>query len=256
VTINGSNDDPTIGGAATGAVTEDGTTTISGDLTKADVDTNDTHTWEVSNNGQGEYGTFSVDGSGRWTYVLDNDNTLVQALAEDQQVSDIITVTVSDGKGGSATQQVTVTINGSNDDPTIGGAATGAVTEDGTTTISGNLTKADVDTNDTHTWEVSNDGQGQYGTFSVDSTGRWTYVLDNDNTLVQALAEDQQVSDIITVTVSDGKGGSATQQVTVTINGSNDDPTIGGAATGAVTEDGTTTISGDLTKADVDTNDT
>ncbi|MEG1767455.1 MAG: VCBS domain-containing protein [Comamonas sp.] len=259
ITINGTNDAPTISGVATGAVTEDATvTTVSGQLTKTDVDTNDTHTWTVSNSGKGQYGTFAVDATGKWAYVLDNTSAQVQALAAGQQVTDNITVTVDDGKGGKATQLVTVTVNGANDLPTIGGAFTGAVTEDATvTTVSGQLTKTDVDANDTHTWTVSNSGKGQYGTFAVDATGKWTYVLDNTSLKVQALAAGQQVTDTITVTIDDGKGGKATQLVTVTVNGANDAPTIGGAFTGAVTEDATvTTVSGQLTKTDVDTNDT
>ena len=50
-----------------------------------------------------------------------------QALAEGQKVTDTIVITVDDGKGGKATQTVTVEVTGTNDAPTIGGTATGAV---------------------------------------------------------------------------------------------------------------------------------
>ena len=190
VTINGTNDAPTIGGVAAGAVKEDGTTTVSGQLTKSDVDTNDTHTWSIANNGNGQYGKFTVDQTGKWTYVLDNKSAQVQALAEGQKVTDTIVITVDDGKGGKATQTVTVEVTGTNDAPTIGGTATGAVKEDAVVnTTSGQLTKTDVDTNDVHTWSVANNGNGQYGKFTVDQTGKWTYTLDNSNAKVQALAE-------------------------------------------------------------------
>ena len=180
VTINGTNDAPTIGGVAAGAVKEDGTTTVSGQLTKSDVDTNDTHTWSIANNGNGQYGKFTVDQTGKWTYVLDNKSAQVQALAEGQKVTDTIVITVDDGKGGKATQTVTVEVTGTNDAPTIGGTATGAVKEDAVVnTTSGQLTKTDVDTNDVHTWSVANNGNGQYGKFTVDQTGKWT--LDNSN---------------------------------------------------------------------------
>ncbi|WP_175130060.1 VCBS domain-containing protein, partial [Achromobacter piechaudii] len=175
----------------------------------------------------------------------DNANAQVQALAAGQKVTDTITVTVDDGNGGTAQQVITVTVNGANDAPTISGSTTGAVTEDGTQVISGELTKSDVDTNDTHTWSVNNDGKGTYGQFSVDANGKWTYTLDNANANVQALAAGQKVTDTITVTVDDGNGGTAQQVITVTVNGTNDAPTIGGATTGAVTEDGTQVISGE-----------
>ena len=75
----------------------------------------------------------------------------MQSLAAGQTVTDTITVTISDGKGGTATKDITITITGANDNPTIGGVATGAVKEDGTLTTAGQLTKSDIDTNDTHT---------------------------------------------------------------------------------------------------------
>ena len=221
------------------------------------MDTNDVHTWSVANNGNGQYGKFTVDQTGKWTYTLDNSNAKVQALAEGQTATDTIIVTVNDGKGGTATQEITVTITGTNDAPTIGGVATGAVTEDAAVTIvTGQLTKTDVDATDTHTWSIANNGNGQYGKFTLDQTGKWTYVLDNGSTKVQSLAAGQTVTDTITVTISDGKGGTATKDITITITGANDNPTIGGAATGAVKEDGTLTTAGQLTKSDIDTNDT
>jgi len=256
VTITGTNDAPTIGGQVSGSVKEDVTQVVTGQLTKTDVDTNDTHTWSVANNGKGTYGTLSVDNTGKWTYTLDNASTKVQALADGQQVQDTITVTVSDGKGGTATQVITVTVTGTNDVPTIGGVTTGSVTEDGTLTASGQLTKTDVDATDTHTWSLNNAGAGTYGTFTVDATGKWTYNLDNGSTKVQALAAGQQVQDTITVTVNDGHGGTAIQVITVTVTGANDAPTISGTATGAVKEDGTLTATGQLTKVDVDATDT
>ena len=84
--------------------------------------------------------------------MLDNKSAQVQALAEGQKVTDTIVITVDDGKGGKATQTVTVEVTGTNDAPTIGGTATGAVKEDAVVnTTSGQLTKTDVDTNDVHT---------------------------------------------------------------------------------------------------------
>ncbi|MFY3956812.1 VCBS domain-containing protein, partial [Achromobacter xylosoxidans] len=97
-----------------------------------------------------------LDQSGKWTYVLDNNSAKVQALAEGQKATDSITVTVDDGNGGKATQVITIDITGTNDAPTIGGTATGTVKEDGTLVTTGQLTKTDVDTNDTHTWSVNN----------------------------------------------------------------------------------------------------
>ncbi|MGN3708872.1 VCBS domain-containing protein, partial [Achromobacter xylosoxidans] len=252
ITINGTNDAPTISGTATGAVKEDGTQTVTGQLAKADVDVNDKHTWSLNNDGKGQYGTFTLDQSGKWTYVLDNNSAKVQALAEGQKATDSITVTVDDGNGGKATQVITIDITGTNDAPTIGGTATGAVKEDGTLVTTGQLTKTDVDTNDTHTWSINNEGKGQYGTFTVDQNGKWTYTLDNASTKVQALKEGETVTDTIKVTVDDGHGGTAVKDITVTVTGTNDIAKITGQSTGAVIEDKTLVTTGKLTVSDAD----
>ncbi|WP_294259370.1 retention module-containing protein, partial [uncultured Comamonas sp.] len=84
VTIVGTNDAPVLSGNTDGAVVEDGATRATGKLDVSDVDTTDTHTWSVNNGGKGSYGSFSVDGSGNWTYNLDNANQDVQALKSGQ----------------------------------------------------------------------------------------------------------------------------------------------------------------------------
>ncbi|MFY2107632.1 retention module-containing protein, partial [Achromobacter ruhlandii] len=257
ITINGTNDAPTISGEAAGAVKEDGTQEVTGQLTKADVDTSDTHTWSANDGGKGQYGTLTVDQNGKWTYVLDNGSDKVQALAEGQQVTDTITVTVDDGHGGKATQVITVTVTGTNDAPTISGTTIGEIREDDTSdTVSGQLTQHDVDTNDTHTWTVNDGGKGQYGSFTVDGTGKWTYTLDNGSDKVQALKDGETVTDTITVTVDDGHGGTATETITVTITGTNDaaviTPSKPGDDAGTVEEDGNLTTGGKLDVTDKD----
>ncbi|MFY3134628.1 retention module-containing protein, partial [Achromobacter ruhlandii] len=257
ITINGTNDAPTISGEAAGAVKEDGTQEVTGQLTKADVDTSDTHTWSANDGGKGQYGTLTVDQNGKWTYVLDNGSDKVQALAEGQQVTDTITVTVDDGHGGKATQVITVTVTGTNDAPTISGTTIGEIREDDTSdTVSGQLTQHDVDTNDTHTWTVNDGGKGQYGSFTVDGTGKWTYTLDNGSDKVQALRDGETVTDTITVTVDDGHGGTATETITVIITGTNDaaviTPSKPGDDAGTVEEDGNLTTGGKLDVTDKD----
>src|SRR5690606_19720277 len=80
---------------------------------------------------------------GTWTYTLNN--AAVQFLDAGETASDSITYTADDG----VTQQtITVTINGAEDAPVIGGVFVGTVTEDGTQTASGALSISDADTSD------------------------------------------------------------------------------------------------------------
>ena len=76
-------------------------------------------------------------GSLGWTFTLDNDDPILQSLAVGQTITQVYTVTVSDGHGGTVTQDVTITITGTNDSPNhapviVGEltTATGAVIED------------------------------------------------------------------------------------------------------------------------------
>jgi VCBS repeat-containing protein len=199
----------------------------------------------LGNNG---YGNFEITGN-TWTYTLNNGHASVQALDAGESLNDTYTFTASDG----STQTVTVTINGNEDAPVIGGVATGTVAEDGTLTASDTLTITDVDSSDnpvSFNDVVATLGDNGYGNFEI--TGNtWTYTLNNGHASVQALDAGESLTDAYTFTASDG----STQTVTVTINGSEDTPVIGGVATGTVAEDGTLTASDTLTITDADTSD-
>ncbi len=302
ITINGTNDAPTIALAgsdsATGGVTEAGVNvaddpahnTATGHLTGADVD-GPALTWSlVAGKGQtdngggsvtGAYGTLSVDQSGNWTYHLDQSKA--DSLTASSHPQESFTVQLSDGQGGITTQTVVVTVNGTNDAPTIAlvgsDSASGTVTEAGVgvandtahNTASGHLTGADVDSPSLAWSMAAGNGQtanpdgsvvGSYGTLSVSANGTWTYVLDQSK--ADSLTASSHPQESFTVQLSDGQGGITTQTVVVTVNGTNDAPTIsivnGDSANGQVTEAGIgvandtahNTVSGHLTGADVD----
>ncbi|MDF0582650.1 VCBS domain-containing protein [Bradyrhizobium yuanmingense] len=320
VTITGTNDTPTItsdADAAKGSVTEDACATLSieGTLAIQDLDLIDTHTAQAafksaaSNahlpgfDGSEPLGTFTIDtdvsefstdtinvATLGWHFSLDNNNAVLQSLAKGQTITQVYTVTFTDDHGAQVSQDVTVTINGANDAPTITSSAAdaaGAVTEHSATlSIEDTLAIQDVDLIDTHTAEAvfksatSNahlpgfDGNTPLGTFTIDcevaefntdtdnsATLGWHFSLDNDNAVLQSLAHGQTITQVYTVTFTDDHGAQVSQDVTVTINGANDAPTITSdpeAATGAVTEDdcASLTTSGTLAIQDVDLIDT
>ncbi|MEY9126319.1 VCBS domain-containing protein [Bradyrhizobium yuanmingense] len=320
VNVEGTNDLPTIvedSTTPTGAVTEDtaATLTANGTIAFNDPDLTDTHTASyvlkstTSNahlpgfgNGTSHIGTFaltavsespgvSTRGSVGWTFTLNDNDPVLQSLAGGQTITQVYTVTVDDHHGGTVTRDVTVTITGTNDTPTItsdADAAKGSVTEDACATLSieGTLAIQDLDLIDTHTAQAafksatSNahlpgfDGNAPLGTFTIDcevaefntdtdnsATLGWHFSLDNDNAVLQSLAHGQTITQVYTVTFTDDHGAQVSQDVTVTINGANDAPTITSdpeAATGAVTEDdgASLTTSGTLAIQDVDLIDT
>lgn len=265
VTITGTNDSPVItsaAGANAGTAIEAGNLDngavvagdpgASGTLTSSDVDNGATATW--SGNATGTYGSFAITAGGVWTYALNNADTDTNALAEGASVTDSFTATVTDDFGATATQLVTVTITGTNDSPVItntAAARVGAVTEDTALTATGQLSASDVDNGATQTWSVQGAAVGIYGALAVNSTGQWTYTL--NNAAHQDLAQGEVHNESFVVRVTDDQGAFKNQTVTVTVTGTNDAPVIsGGPQAGAVQEDVTTLTSGQLDAGDVD----
>ncbi|UJF22612.1 VCBS domain-containing protein [Shewanella sp. OMA3-2] len=288
ITIVGANDPADItvnlgnGDSDAGTVTEDGATDtdnatvemVSGTLTVTDVDAGEAVFQVQTNVADGNFGSFSIDASGNWSYTLNNSHIDVQSLTAGQTLTRDITVTSADG---TATHTVTITIVGANDPADItvnlgnGDSDAGTVTEDGATDtdnatvemVSGTLTVTDVDAGEAVFQVQTNVADGNFGSFSIDASGNWSYTLNNSHIDVQSLTAGQTLTRDITVTSADG---TATHTVTITIVGANDPADItvnlgnGDSDAGTVTEDGTTDtdnatvemVSGTLTVTDVD----
>ena len=232
-----------------------------------DVDLTDGHTVSAAPADTGYLGSFNVDlaaaamggatGQVAWDFAVNNAD--VAHLGANDTLVQTYTVTVDDGNGGTDTEDVIVTIQGTNDDPiiTAGGDVAGAVDEDGVdapTSVSGDLDSTDVDNGATAAWSVNGGGAGTYGDLSVDGNGTWTYNLRNGDANVQALGATESHDEVFTVVVTDDQGATDTETVTVTVTGTNDDPeiTAGGNVAGAVEEDVTLSVTGDLDSTDVD----
>ena len=250
ITITGSNDTASITGTATGAVKEDDAVTAAGTLTVHDADSGESHFQSVAPASLlGTYGSFTFDaGTGVWGYTLNDAAANVQSLTDGQVVRDMLTVKSADD---TASQQIDVTITGTNDHATIVGQATGEVTEDSDPTAAGTLTALDVDSGENRFQAVDPASLlGTYGSFTFDpGTGVWGYTLNDAAANVQLLAYGQVVHDMLTVKSADD---TSSQQIDVTITGSNDAASITGTATGAVKEDDATTAVGTLTVHDAD----
>ncbi|MGE6287672.1 VCBS domain-containing protein, partial [Aeromonas media] len=69
-----------------------------------------------------------------------------QSLSANDRFTETFTVTVTDDKGATTTQDVTITVSGTNDAPVISSAAqSGATAEDGPLTAAGTVSASDVD---------------------------------------------------------------------------------------------------------------
>ncbi|WP_256124794.1 VCBS domain-containing protein, partial [Aeromonas hydrophila] len=91
-----------------------------------------------------------------------------------------------------------------------------------TLTTGGKLVATDVDHGEA-VFQPQTQIKGAHGTFSIDKDGNWTYELDNNDPLVQALKEGESLpSETFVVNSADG---SAQHTVTVAITGTNDTAT-------------------------------
>ncbi|GGP24882.1 VCBS domain-containing protein [Silvimonas amylolytica] len=198
----------------------------------------------------GAHGTLTLGANGQYTYVVNNNDTAVQALrTASDQITDQFTYTVSDSHGASATTTLTVTITGQNDAP-VGVNDTGDATEAGgvgNATPGSNATgnvltnDQDVDSGDTRTVNGGHAGAlgtgsftavtaptaftGQYGTLTLQPDGSYTYVVDNSNATVNALAPGQTLVDNFSYQLRDTAGLTGTAQLAITVHGANDAPT-------------------------------
>ncbi|WP_210467094.1 Ig-like domain-containing protein, partial [Vibrio crassostreae] len=218
---------------------------ISGTVTATDVDATDTLTYSVS--GKTPAG-FTLTGNA-WTF--DPTNAAYDSLAVGETTDVEVTVLVDDGNGGTDTQTITITVTGTNDAATIAGdtEVVASETDAADNTATGTLLSDDVD-NTNNVFQVQSDVAGDYGTFSVDANGEWTYELDNSNETVDALnVGSEPLTETFTVKSEDG----TEQVVTITINGANDGADITGDVAGDVTEDAAdNTATGTLLSDDVD----
>jgi T1SS-143 domain-containing protein len=172
--------------------------------------------------------------TGMITYDATTSATL-QALNAGATTTDTFTYTVSDGQGGTSTAQVTVTVNGINDAPTLGAVTSGSIVEVNASTnttdagLTGTLAGADVDAGAVLTYGIE-DGTdngtvvsrvGDYGTLTVNKTsGAYTFV--KNAAAIEALSADQNVIDEFTVQVSDGQAPPVSRTYTVNITGANE----------------------------------
>ncbi|MDI5870053.1 VCBS domain-containing protein, partial [Shewanella xiamenensis] len=244
ITLTGSNDAPVLT-AQRQSVTEDGNK-LSGQMVATDVDQGDTLHFSIGTRVAGF--TMNADGS----YNFDPSNAAYQHLAAGQTETLTIPVNVTDSAGATATQQLVITVTGSNDGAVISGTDAGAVTEDMQLTTGGQLTVTDIDDQESAFTAQANTA-GSYGSFTLAADGHWTYTLDNSLPAVQALGQNATLTDSLTVQSVDG----TTHTITVTINGHDDGAVITGVDSGTVTEDsnvttGKITTSGQLTISDPD----
>jgi hypothetical protein len=174
-------------------------------------------------------GNVAVGGSG-------SNRTVTVTPAANEFGSSTITLTLSDGTGGSDTEVFTVTVN---DRPTISNILDRSTPED-TSTGAVAFTVGDTET--------------AVGSLTLAGSSGNTGLVPDTNivfggsganrTVTVTPAANQSGTATITVTVSDGSGGSAFDTFLLTVTSDNDQPIISAVANQVISEDGATSALG------------
>jgi len=225
------NDAPTGLVAITGTPTQGNTLTASNTL--ADIDGMGTvfYQWQSSLNGTD---WSSISGANSSTFKL------AQAQVG-AQLRVVASYTDARGSAESKPSSATTAVANINDSPVAVADAASATEKGGVgnTTLgvnpSGNVltNDTDPDTGDTKTVSAISGGtvgaslSGSYGTLTLNSNGSYSYMITEENSVVQALrGSDNTLTDTFTYTVRDTVGLTSTANLVVTIHGANDAPTV------------------------------
>ena len=200
------------------------------------------------------YGVMAMAPDGTYTYTIDNADPDTNGLALGETRTETFAVYVSDGRGGLATQEITVTLTGTNDRPELSIANAAQGIHEDTASVGGTFAVQDPDSDSgqnqtfhieggsntpaadgtspsdgSHSATGSTDATftTDYGKLTLDpATGQWTYALNNASDKVQQLNAGETKVETFEVTVTDEHGATSTQTITVTITGTNDIPVI------------------------------
>ncbi|MGJ6126467.1 Ig-like domain-containing protein [Mycolicibacterium sp. Y3] len=179
--------------------------------------------------------TFAQDGSFTYTASDAARHAAAATGALAAVKTETFTVTVTDGHGGTLTKSVKVAIAPANANPVIGDVTVG-VPNSATGVVSGQISATDAD-NDALTYSGASTANGKVVVNA--KTGAFTYTP--TAAARHAAVGNPAASDTVTVTVTDGYGGTATKNVVVSILADNLPPTVGvsvnqpDTATGVVT---------------------
>ncbi|PKO25031.1 MAG: hypothetical protein CVU35_06235, partial [Betaproteobacteria bacterium HGW-Betaproteobacteria-8] len=183
---------------------------------------------------------YALDGSGNVTLTAAG-----LALVNSGQDLPAFTLTPNDGTADGVAATVDPSVTAVNDTP-VAVADTNNVVESGvdvtgsafagTPVATGNVldNDTDEDSGDTKTVTAVNGDSGNvgttitatYGTINIAADGSYTYTLDNNLPATQALAQGQNVTDVINYTMIDASGATSSTTLTIGITGTNDAPVL------------------------------
>ena len=171
------------------------------------------------------YGHVTVNADGSYTYNADN-TSAIDGAATGSHLTDTISYTASDGHGGTTTTNLVITLDRG---PTaVNDTGAGVVTEGGSASANaaGGVLANDSDRDGDSLTVSAVAGSGAnvgnsiattYGHVTINADGSYSYIADNTSAIDGAATGSHPV-DTITLTVSDGHGGTANETLSFTID--------------------------------------
>ncbi|MES9941361.1 MAG: VCBS domain-containing protein [Candidatus Thiodiazotropha sp. 6PLUC2] len=231
ITVTGTNDAPVAEAQETSV---DEGSVVKGQLDGNDVDLADGATLTFTTSDEVEGLVVNEDGS----YSFDASGYEELGVGETETIE--VPVTVTDDQGASSETTLTITVNGTNDLPTVTAVETSV---DEGSVVKGQLDGNDVDLADGATLSFSTESEVEGLTLSEDGS----YSFDASSYEEIGAGESETIE--IPVTVTDDQGASSETTLTITINGTNDLPTVTAAETSVDEE---AVVKGQLDGNDVD----
>ncbi|MCG2579047.1 VCBS domain-containing protein [Dechloromonas sp. XY25] len=183
-------------------------------------------------------GSLVLTGYNAGTGALSYTYTLVAAQSQPGATESVDTIALSVLDAGGATSSGTLTVQIVDSTPTAV-ADSASVTEDTALVTSGNVLTNDSIGADVRANPVTAASPTlTYGSLVLNTDGSYTYTLNNANPAVNALKNGQALTDTYTYTITDADGDTSTATLAITINGTNDAPTVAGSPSVAVSEEG------------------
>ncbi len=188
----------------------------------------------------GEFGDLEIDNAGQWQFTAKEAFNSLN-VGDSREAS--FTVKSKDG----TEQKISITIKGTDDASTFGGDLSAAANEtNAPITLNGKATVKDVDNKEEFKPQTL---ESKLGKLTIDAAGAWTFAASG---AFDELKRGEKAEGKFTV---ESVGGTK-QDITITINGTNDAPTDITLVSGPVPENEAGAVIGKITTADLDANDT
>ncbi|MEP3628756.1 MAG: cadherin domain-containing protein, partial [Hyphomicrobiales bacterium] len=164
---------------------------------------------EVGSEIEGEFGTFTLEADGSFTFQINEEADAFAALDGGEIAGQSLTYTVTDAAGESATATLTANVTGDNDAPVDINWSNDTIAENSAAgTVVATINIVDVDAGDSHTIELSGEGADQFE------------VVDGQLVVAEGANLDFETatSHDLTLTVTDEGGNVITETVSINVS--------------------------------------